>query len=511
MDPDALRRAARDVVTSRTLTYRQQLQRLALVGEAALPPVTLPPAAAQALETGLLCDLHEGNAPYRPRYVLPDYARALRQGSEFLELEPPGDLDDAIAFLSILYHHVPSITTYPVYLGDVDSLLLPFAQGVDDGALHAKLTRLWRFIDRTIPDAFSHANIGPRDNRVARMILRVDRELAQAVPNLTLKWDPASSGDGILLEAARSICAVNKPHVANHPMIAADFPDGYGVVSCYNTLPLGGGSHTLVRLNLAESGRRHTGGVERYMTETLPGHLDLLLDVIRARVRFLVEDAGFFEHSFLAAEGLIALDRFTAMAGVYGVAELVDGLLADRGLRYGVDEEASALGRRIVEVAARHVAAAEVPHCAGGRAVLHAQSGISDDVGVSAGARVPIGREPDTVQHILAVAPLHRHFTGGVSDIFALDATAAHNPEALVDIVRGAFGRGLREITFNVAGSDLVRITGYMVRLSDVERWRASGSRTASTALGAESIDNWHLLDRTARVISSETNPWSGR
>jgi hypothetical protein len=123
---------------------------------------------------------------------------------------------------------------------------------------------------------------------------------------------------------------------------------------------------------------------------------------------------------------------------------------------------------------------------------------------------VPVGREPGTVDHILAVAPLHRYFPTGVSDIFALEATAARNPSGLVDIVRGAFATGLREITFDVAGSDLVRVTGYMVRLSDVERWRREGSRTASTALGAEAIDHGHVLERR-RVISSETDPWSGR
>jgi YjjI family glycine radical enzyme len=509
MDAHALERAAHAVVTAGNLTYRQQLQRLALVGEAALPYPKLGAAAEDALATGLVCDLHEGHAPYRPRYVLPDYARAVHQGSEFLELNPPVSLDDALWFLSTLYHQVPSITSYPVYLGDIDSLLLPFAEGVSDEALEVQLVRFWRFLDRTIPDAFSHANIGPDDNRVARALLQVDRELAQVVPNLTLKWDPQASGDDLLAEAVRSICAVNKPHIANHPMIAADFPGGYGVVSCYNTLPLGGGAHTLVRLNLAESARRHVGDPAGYLSDTLPEHLGLLFEVMRARIRFLVEEARFYDHSFLVTEGLIALERFTAMAGLYGVAELVGTLLP--GSRYGRDAEADALAHEVVAAAAELVAAEPMPHCMGERAVLHAQSGISEDVGVTAGARVPTGHEPETIDHILAVAPHHRLFTGGVSDIFALDVTAADNPQALADIVRGAFARGLREITFNLAGRDLVRVTGYMVRLSDIERWRTEGSRINSTALGAESVDNWGLLDRTQRVVSAETDAWSGR
>lgn len=52
--------------------------------------------------------MFEGHAPYKPRYVLPDYARFLANGSEWLELEGAKDLDDALSLLTILYHHVPS-------------------------------------------------------------------------------------------------------------------------------------------------------------------------------------------------------------------------------------------------------------------------------------------------------------------------------------------------------------------------------------------------------------------
>jgi hypothetical protein len=148
-----------------------------------------------------------------------------------------------------------------------------------------------------------------------------------------------------------------------------------------------------------------------------------------------------------------------------------------------------------------------MPYCLNGRAVFHSQSGISTDANTTAGARVPTGTEPETIDHIMAVAPHHQLFKGGVSDIFALDETVRSNPLAIADVARGAFEQGLREITFNVANCDLVRITGYMVRLSDIEKWRNEGSRLNSTGLGAESVDNWHLLDRTPRVISSELQP----
>ncbi|MGF1668772.1 MAG: YjjI family glycine radical enzyme [Acidimicrobiia bacterium] len=506
---DQLGSAARGIVTSGRLGYRQRLVQLAMLAEDAIDYPKLSATAEDALVSGLISDLHEGHAPYRPRYVLPDYAVALRNGSEYLELDSPTDLDEAIDFLQILYHHVPSITTYPVYFGDVDSLLLPFLDdGWNDARLDRAIRRLWRYLDRTIPDAFAHANIGPVDNRIARSVLRVDAELAQVVPNLTLKWDPASSGDGLALAAARSIALVNKPHIANHPMIAADFPEGYGVVSCYNTLPLGGGAHTLIRLNLAESGRRHTGGIERYLGEVLAEHVELAFEVIEARIRFLVEEARFYEHSFLVGEGLIHPDRFSAMFGLFGVAELVQRLMP--GARYGHDPAAAELAHRVVDRIAELVAARHLPYCRNGRAMLHAQSGISDDVGVTAGARVPIGTEPELIDHIETVAPHHRLFESGVSDIFALESSVRANPEAIVDLTRGAFAHGMREMTFNVEGCDLVRVTGYMVRLSDIEKLRTDGSRINSTVLGAGSVENWGLLGRLPRVVSTEIDPWLG-
>ncbi|MCP5694034.1 DUF3029 family protein, partial [Klebsiella pneumoniae] len=82
--------------------------------------------ARRALDEGVICDMFEGHAPYKPRYVLPDYARFLANGSEWLELEGAKDLDDALSLLTILYHHVPSVTSMPVYLGQLDALLQPY-------------------------------------------------------------------------------------------------------------------------------------------------------------------------------------------------------------------------------------------------------------------------------------------------------------------------------------------------------------------------------------------------
>jgi hypothetical protein len=112
--------------------------------------------------------MYEGAAPYRPRYTLPDYDLALRQGSRFLELDPPRTFDDATTFLLAMYANVPSITGYPVWFGDLDRLLEPFAADLDDDELHQRLRRFWVLLDRLFPDAFAYERRSPCIERSAR-------------------------------------------------------------------------------------------------------------------------------------------------------------------------------------------------------------------------------------------------------------------------------------------------------------------------------------------------------
>ena len=48
-------------------------------------------------------------------------------------------------------------------------------------------------------------------------------------------------------------------------MMVGDHGDRYAAVSCYNSLKIGGGAHTLVRLNLKEVVLRHNGGIEAFL------------------------------------------------------------------------------------------------------------------------------------------------------------------------------------------------------------------------------------------------------
>lgn len=505
MQIEEFRTRVEDVIKDPKMSFHLRRHYLAYLAESVVEYPKLSEACGQALEKQIICDLFEGNAPYRPRYILPDYEKALKQGSAFLELEPPTDLDDALSFLLILYTQVPSITGYPVYLGDLDSLLLPFVDDVSDDHLFRSLRRFWIALDRMLPDAFVHTNIGPSDNRVARMILRLERELYQVVPNVTLKVDPDITPDDLIEDGVRTVFENGKPHFVNHPMMTRDLGERYGVVSCYNSLRVGGGSHTLVRLNLREVALQHEGDIETFFSETLPYYAELNAELAEARILYLVEEAGYFDHDFLAVEGLVDLDKFSAMFGIYGLAECVNTLLSHQGIdaTYGHDAVANELSYRITRAISEFVKARPMPYTDGndGRCLLHSQSGIDSDVGVSAGTRIPIGTEPDMFEHVEAVGPHHDLFPAGISDIFHVEDTARRNPEAMVDIIRGAFKRGMRDFTFNLATNGFIRITGYLVRKSDVEGYEESGGRHGSTTFAVGSVNNSHVEDRAIKRV----------
>ncbi|WP_324038561.1 YjjI family glycine radical enzyme [Aeromonas caviae] len=484
----------------------QKSRALALAAENALPYPELPADVAEVMTQGVLCDMFEGHAPYKPRYVLPDYEKFLTQGSAWLELAPPRDFDEALDALRILYHHVPSVTGMPVWLGRLDHLLLPFVGELDDETLYRKLKGFWIYLDRVLPDAFMHVNIGPDDNRICRLILRIDNELKQVAPNLTFFHDPEQTPDDLLLLAVKNIAECSKPHIANYPIHRDTFDQrGFGIVSCYNALPQAGGANTLVRISLKRVAEQ-AQGIDDFLGCLLPHYCRLTSQLIAVRAAFLHRESGFFD-SFLVEEGLIEEARFVPMFGIYGMAEAVNILMDKENLpgRYGHDEEANQLGYRISAQLSEYVTTTPQAHAWGGHALLHSQGGLSIDVAVTPGVRIPYGQEPDPASHLLALAPHHGYYHSGISEILTLDPTIRQNPQALLQLCKGALAIGMREFTANVADSDLVRVTGYMIRKRDVARFAAEGSRLQTTCLGAEASELTGIRQRAPRVVAIET------
>ncbi|WP_218058606.1 YjjI family glycine radical enzyme [Gilliamella sp. Occ3-1] len=498
-----------NIVTDPNLSPKQKSNLLALAAENNLPYVDLDEETLQALNDRVICDMYEGHAPYKPRYVLPNYVKFLKQGSQWLELNPAETFDDALNLLIIIYHHVPSVTGMPVYLGCLDQILLPYVGNLTEDEIYQRLKHFWIMLDRNLPDAFMHANIGPTDNIICRVILRVDRELKQVAPNLTFIYDEGITTESLLLEAIENICETSKPHIANNNMIEKDFDDkGYGVVSCYNSLPVAGGGSTLSRINLKEVALRSKNS-EDFLTNTLPYYCQLQLNLIQARSNFLYNQSNFFNSSFLVQEGLIDPNRFAPMFGIFSMAEAVNILQEKANLagRYGFDQQANELALTITQLVAKFIDTHTIKNAWKGKAMLHSQSGISSDRGTTPGLRIPYGHEPDPVTHIMALFKHHHYYTSGISDILTIDETIKNNPLALLQICKAAFKFGFREFTANISGNDLVRVTGYMVRLSDIKKYKQEGSRINTTFLGAEAandVKNNSYLCRKPRVISHE-------
>ncbi|MCV5870396.1 DUF3029 family protein, partial [Escherichia coli] len=84
-------------------------------------------------------------------------------------------------------------------------------------------------------------------------------------------------------------------HIANYP-IHANAYDGaqFGIVSCYNSLPLAGGSNTLVRMNLKEVAKR-AASRDDFFSNVLPTYHQLMTELMDARSSHLHEQSQFFQ------------------------------------------------------------------------------------------------------------------------------------------------------------------------------------------------------------------------
>ncbi|MBR1439828.1 MAG: YjjI family glycine radical enzyme [Lachnospiraceae bacterium] len=497
-----------DTIKSATLTHEQKVCTLAGKADSLLEVLDLPEGLSelldQPIETQCICDLFEGHAPMRPRYIIPDYEKFMKEGSKFLQLDPPQDIYEAINSLLIFYKHVPSITNFPVYVGALDKLLDPYLKDVDDETAKKLLKLFLIHVDRTILDSFSHANLGPEPTRAGRLILEVERELEQAVPNITLKYDPEITDDDFAIEAVKTSLKSAKPSFANHKMFTSELGEDYVIASCYNGLKLGGGSYTLCRMILGNIAKR-AKDLKDFKENQLPYVMDIMARYMDARIKFEVEESGFFENNFLAKEGFIHRDRFTAMFGMVGMAECVNILMEKEGKagRYGHNKEADALGVEIMEQIKAFNDAHTNPYCevTGGHFLLHAQVGIASDLKVSPGTRIPIGEEPEELlEHLRHCSLFHKYFPSGTGDIFPIDTTAHKNPEFILDIVKGAFKEDLRYLSFYASDSDVIRITGYLVKRSEIEKLRSGQAVLQdTTALGLGATDNGKVQQRRIR------------
>jgi YjjI family glycine radical enzyme len=489
-----------NIIKDPLLTYEQKVMSLARAAENSLSVLNIPKKTQQYRDKRIICDLYEGCAPYRPRYILPDYKKFMTEGSKFLGLKPPADIWEAVNSLLIFYKHVPSITGFPVYLGNIDYLLEPFINDRNEAFKAIKL--FLTHIDRTLTDSFCHANIGPLKTRAGTLILKAERELEDSIPNITLKYSN-DTPDDFVLDAIVTALDIAKPSFANHYMFLNELGNNYAIASCYNGLQIGGGSYTLVRLNLANLAKE-TNNLDEFMNKILPEAVKMQAEYIEERIRFLVKESPFFESNFLVKESLISIDRFTAMFGLVGLAQCVNHFIDSEKQqnRFGHCKHANNLGLQIIEKLKIEVEKFSSEYCpvSNNKFLLHAQVGISDDKGITPGCRIPINDEPELYRQMQVEAEFHKFFPSGIGNVYPFEPTAKKNPQAILDVLKGAFKIGMRYFSIHSSDADVIRISGYLVKKSEIEKLNNGKQVLRDTVvLGKEAVENLKILDRKVR------------
>jgi hypothetical protein len=103
-------------------------------------------------------------------------------------------------------------------------------------------------------------------------------------------------------------------------------------------------------------------------------------------------------------------------------------------------------------------------------------------------------------EHILQSAPFHKYFPSGIGDIFVFDKMYKKNPEALLDIIKGSFSNGLRYFSLYSDDSDVVRISGYLVKKSEIEKLDNKESVLRdTTCLGQQARESLNVMNRKIR------------
>ncbi len=496
-----------NTVTSAQLTCQQKEMSLANIAERLFDPRQLLGYTDEEwhyIENQMICDLNEGYAIYRPRYIVPDYNVFIQKGCEMLELPAPKTLDDVLDGLLILYTHVPSITTFPVFIGFLDKLINPFLTE-DEEADYAKIKRFLNHIDKAISDSFCHADIGPEETKAGHLILRAVIELENTTPNMTILYDKNKTSAEFAKLAAKACLLVSKPSFANHPYYQKEMGD-YAIASCYNALPVCGGAYTLTRLRLGTMARS-VQSLDEMVNDLLPKVANLALSTMDKRHRFLVERSHFFESSFLVKEGFIKRENFTSMLGIVGLADAVNHLLACENLSetFGKsargDEIAHAILQKLDEVNQQHTGL--YVERSQNHYLLHAQVGASlhaEDALNTPAHRVKVGQEPTLLAQLKQSAQFHKYFPSGAGDLFAFDQTYVDHLDAILDIIDGAFALNYRYITTYLKNTDLIRVTGYLVKKSEVEKYRRGEAVRADTTWFGDGTDSCaDVFDRKLR------------
>lgn len=100
---------------------------------------------------------------------------------------------------------------------------------------------------------------------------------------------------------------------------------------------------------------------------------------------------------------------------------------------------------------------------------------------------------------------LHKYFPCGVGDIFKFDQTWLNSKEAILDIINGSFEKGMRYFTAYNCDNDVVRVTGYLVKKSEIDKL-TNGKQSINncTIFGKGAKEKGKALDRKIYGTSTD-------
>ncbi len=501
---EELKQGVENIMQDTTLTYWQRTDQLAKFAENILDyPEGTPEEFYRLKENGEVCDLGEGTNPWSVRYILPDYEKVLKNGSEFLRLAPAKTLLEATTNLLIVYHNVHSVDRFPVFIGRLDVLLEPYVKDMDYEEAKQIIRMFMISVDRTLSGSFVQANIGPEETVTGNILLELVVELQNMTPNMTLRYDPEVTPDKFAEKALVSALKSANPAFALDSFYRETVGEDYGIASCYNGLVIGGGASTLTRLRLGTIAS-HSENSKDFFENKLPNAMKTQFEFMDAKIKNIYTNRPFFKTDWIFMEGLCDPDKFVGLYGMVGLNECVDLLMEKDGLpyRFGPDAKANELGVKVLEVIEEAVKNHHCPYSYKNRFVMHSQVGTGMDTFDTPGTRIKVGREIDLYPHLKQCGLYHHFFPSGVGDIFPFDETALRNPSALLDIFKGGFKVGCKYLSTYLSDNDLVRVTGYLIKKSEVEKLsRGEVVANDSVCLVAGQEAHNHVFERKVQKL----------
>ena len=97
-------------------------------------------------------------------------------------------------------------------------------------------------------------------------------------------------------------------------------------------------------------------------------------------------------------------------------------------------------------------------------------------------------------------AEFHKFFPSGIGNIYPFEPTTKKNPQAILDVLKGAFKLGMRYFSVHSSDADVIRISGYLVKKSEIEKLNRGKQVLRDTVvLGKEAVENLNILERRVR------------